>query len=283
METNRCSIISSINGSSGSVQEKLDTVLDDVIESLKSDHERLKHDLLELSQDQKRLTVVEVEKAALELRFQFLEEQSNERQEFIEKLQAKEVDFNEKLVPLILVLLISLTCYRIKLLEAEIGRLSVVPPEDPRIAAMQHTIEELSAKIQAAEESLCSSEDICKAEKDRFHEKSTEYDSLYAEIQILREAHQAALKRIEDFEDEKKAFVEQLEDEAKEKRMKFEKASNAFRNREIQKLNNKLTAAESQKASLEKRLEDLEKTDDQRLKERDEQVCLTFTDAFDQG
>lgn len=89
-----------MDGSSGLVNERLDTVLNDIVDSLKDDHERLKKDLLELSEDQKRLTVLEVEKASLELRFQHLEQQSQESQDLIVKLQAKENDYKEKFVGL---------------------------------------------------------------------------------------------------------------------------------------------------------------------------------------
>lgn len=137
---------------------------------------------------------------------------------------------------------------------------------------MQRTIDELSVKIKAAEESLHSSEEICKAEQEKFNEKSAEYNSLHAEIESLRKAHNAALKRIEGFDHEKKAFAAKLEHDAKEERMDFEKRANAHRNKELQKINNQLRAVESQKASLEKKLAEMEKSDDQRLKDMDEQI-----------
>lgn len=74
----------------------MNAALREILETANSDKYYWEKELLELKDDQKRLTILEVEKASLELRFQHLEEQSQERQELIEKLEARDEHYIER-------------------------------------------------------------------------------------------------------------------------------------------------------------------------------------------
>ncbi|KAL7274288.1 hypothetical protein RUND412_002813 [Rhizina undulata] len=137
---------------------------------------------------------------------------------------------------------------RISTIEKILSAVTAQPKETP---AEDNTIQELRRdKLNAEKECKRLAELIQEATAET-QLRVSQMGELENELEALKRKHAEVMKRVENFETEKKEYIAQGFAQREKERIQFETNANSFRHRENAKLENRIKTLETQKAKLE--------------------------------